>query len=423
VRDHTITDACTSPPLREHAKLLSVDGLSLSCRSCPEVQVCGGGAVPHRYGGDGFDHPSVYCNELLAIIRHVRRRLTDAVTEARPIAEARRTGVGIDLPAFEFADSAAAQVGLIMRSWRDDAQAALISALHTYAGRDPADEAAAELLDASADRISQVATTPSAVLWTRLSAADASGRPLRALNGDYLRSDAVGPAALEWLLRNCDAPRPFIHRDDELLRLPFGGPIVFLPYDGTSAASGRAAVSSALTLIGDYSGTLLAELRALCSDIQLIQDRAAHPDKAVSFSDDSVPGALYVAPVTGQGQLSVIDLADSIIHEHRHQKLYLLSRVVDLVATDRPLVHSPWREEPRPPSGVLHAVFVFTELRQFWKWVHESGPAPLRERAQREIARITRQLSEGFGVLQGTALTPAGERLVSALANRTQLQA
>jgi uncharacterized protein len=421
VRDHTIAEACTSTAFIEHSRLLSLDGLSADCRSCPEVRVCGGGAVPHRYGDDGFDHPSVYCMELLAMIRHVRRRLTDAVTEARPVADMRRTGAGIDLAVFESADAAKTQVALIKHGWAEEASAALTAALGTHADRDSTDKSVAELLGASTDQLLQVAVTPSAVLWTRLTAADASGRPLRTLNGGYLQADAVRPASLSWLLRHCDEPRPYIHRDDELLRLPFGDPIVFLPYHGISADSGRTKVSEALGVIGDYSAGLLAEIRALCTDIQLVKDTAAHPDKAVSFSDDSVPGALYVAPATGQGELGLVDLADSIIHEHRHQKLYLLCRAVDLVATDRPLVRSPWREEPRPPSGVLHAVFVFAELRAFWDWVQAFGPTSARERARQEVDSITKRLQQGLTVLDSTALTPAGKRLAAILANRAGL--
>jgi uncharacterized protein len=243
--------------------------------------------------------------------------------------------------------------------------------------------------------------------------------PLQALDGQYLHADAAGLASLAWLTQHGNEQRPYIHRDDQLLRLPFGDPIEFLPFDGlATTARAQTAVGRALDLIGQYDGALLTEIRALCTDIQLVRDRSAHPDKTVSFSDDSVPGALYVAPVTGQGDLDVTDLADSIIHEHRHQKLYLLSHAVDLVANDRPLVRSPWREEPRPPSGVLHAVFVFAELMAFWRWVASSGPVQIRARARDEVGTITSRLHQGIATLGETALTPAGQRLVDALALR-----
>lgn len=418
VRDHSVEEACAAPALAQHARLLSLAGLSRTCQSCPEVEVCGGGAVPHRYADDGFEHPSVYCAELLALTRHIRARLTDALVAARPIANARRTGADLDLAAFDRAATASAQVVAMVRIWEDQALSALTAAMQTYADTRPEGESAAKVLESSPSQLAQVAVTPSAVLWARLAGAEASGTPLRALDGRHLRADAGGLNSLAWLARHRNEQRPYVHRDDQLLRLPFGESIEFLPFDGATTARARSAIGKALDLIGQYDDALLAEIRLLCTDIQLVRDLSAHPDKTVSFSDDSVPGALYVAPVTGQGDLDVTDLADSIIHEHRHQKLYLLSRTVDLVAADRPLVRSPWREELRPPSGVLHAVFVFAELKAFWDWVVTTGPPQVRIRAREEVSTITSRLREGTAILGDTALTPAGRRLVAVLASR-----
>ncbi len=47
--------------------------LSPVCKSCPIHRVCGGGHYAHRYSKEnGFDNPSVYCPDLLRIIRHIR---------------------------------------------------------------------------------------------------------------------------------------------------------------------------------------------------------------------------------------------------------------------------------------------------------------------------------------------------------------
>ena len=113
VPDHSVEEACKAPALAKHARLLSLTGLSRTCRSCPEVNVCGGGAVPHRYADDGFDHPSVYCTELLALIRHIRTRLTRALAAARPVADTRRTAADVDLAAFNTAATAPAQVAVM----------------------------------------------------------------------------------------------------------------------------------------------------------------------------------------------------------------------------------------------------------------------------------------------------------------------
>lgn len=41
-----------------------------TCRSCPAFNVCGGGYLPHRFDGEGYDNPSVYCDALYSLIGH-----------------------------------------------------------------------------------------------------------------------------------------------------------------------------------------------------------------------------------------------------------------------------------------------------------------------------------------------------------------
>ncbi|MGW7257503.1 FxsB family cyclophane-forming radical SAM/SPASM peptide maturase [Streptomyces sp. NPDC054834] len=70
------------------ARQLAAHGLAERCRACPVVGVCGGGHYPHRYrAGDGYLNPSVYCSDLLALIRHVAgvlRADLDRAGGARP---------------------------------------------------------------------------------------------------------------------------------------------------------------------------------------------------------------------------------------------------------------------------------------------------------------------------------------------------
>jgi uncharacterized protein len=58
------------------ARQLGADALSGQCRACPVMEICGGGLYPHRYRqGAGFRNPSVYCEDLLRLITHVRTRV------------------------------------------------------------------------------------------------------------------------------------------------------------------------------------------------------------------------------------------------------------------------------------------------------------------------------------------------------------
>ncbi|WP_455359388.1 FxsB family cyclophane-forming radical SAM/SPASM peptide maturase [Streptomyces sp. SYSU K21746] len=52
------------------------DALAEQCRSCPLVEVCGGGYLPHRFSAArGYRNPSVYCTDLEYLIRRVQASL------------------------------------------------------------------------------------------------------------------------------------------------------------------------------------------------------------------------------------------------------------------------------------------------------------------------------------------------------------
>jgi uncharacterized protein len=71
---HPFDAALKHPVVR--ANQSGIEDLSLTCRQCSIVTVCGGGHYAHRYRADtGFDNPSVYCADLIEFIAHVRRRV------------------------------------------------------------------------------------------------------------------------------------------------------------------------------------------------------------------------------------------------------------------------------------------------------------------------------------------------------------
>jgi uncharacterized protein len=47
-----------------------------ACENCPVFDVCGGGYYPHRFSTvNGYDNPSVYCEDLVFLIGHIRGKL------------------------------------------------------------------------------------------------------------------------------------------------------------------------------------------------------------------------------------------------------------------------------------------------------------------------------------------------------------
>jgi uncharacterized protein len=66
------------------ARQIGARALAAQCRVCPVRSVCGGGLYSHRYDrGTGFLNPSVYCPDLLALIRHIRGRVMEDLNAIR----------------------------------------------------------------------------------------------------------------------------------------------------------------------------------------------------------------------------------------------------------------------------------------------------------------------------------------------------
>jgi len=416
--EHSIAEAACSSQIQAHRLLLRREGLSKTCQNCPEVEVCGGGAVPHRYSAEGFSNPTVYCEEMLSLVRHARRRMRAALDDERIRARscsAREPLEPIDIVAWECPERSAATIQILLRNWSRETRLTFEKVLDDVSIRyERLRPAIAQLRTAPAEWLDRLATQPAVFLWTNVMAENMRGVVVRSIDGEPIPSDPDYVTALTDALRKSSEQYPRIHRNDQWLRLPFGRRIYF--EDDASAREGTVLVRKSLRIIGSWRPALLDEIRTLGADIQFVRDLDAHPDKAVSFSDSCTPGTLYVSIRVSGGFIDPYLLADSIIHEHRHQKLYLLQQAVPLVEVEEPLVQSPWREDLRPPSGLLHAVFVFVELHEYWRQLSlNDSSLPVRDRAQAELDVISDRIEAALPTLRGTQLTKTGTELVDCL--------
>ena len=51
--------------------------ISMICATCPDLAICGGGMVAHRWSAKrGFDNPTVYCTDQRYLISKMRRVVT-----------------------------------------------------------------------------------------------------------------------------------------------------------------------------------------------------------------------------------------------------------------------------------------------------------------------------------------------------------
>lgn len=74
VSNTSFDDVIDLPAFR--SRLIGKSALCDTCQKCPEVDNCGGGYLPHRFGkGNGFLNPSVYCADLQYLFEHMRQRI------------------------------------------------------------------------------------------------------------------------------------------------------------------------------------------------------------------------------------------------------------------------------------------------------------------------------------------------------------
>lgn len=412
VRDTPIADVAMSARIGAHRALLSKSGLCRECQACPIVEICGGGSLPHRFGSDGFNHPTVYCREMLALVEHARARLAELLL---PSGDARNSTLpaSADLASFDLAESATELMGELCADARSAAHDALLGTVRELRATQPdlaPTIAAFDALPVAAQE--ELASAPGAIAWRHTLDARTAAYEVQAVDGAAIHAD--GSYLRDLLAR---PPRNGSGLEvglvDPWLRIPFGEAILF--EDEATVAKVQPIVEDALRIIERWRPALAREMRLACRAVQFVRDPLAHPDKIVSFSDNSVPGALYVSVMQGDDPIDAYDLADSLLHEHRHQKLYLLERRAPTVASAAMLVASPWREDPRPPSGLLHAVFVFVELRRFWIHVRDEGPARLHNRAINQLRDTEDNLRDAFVTLDACPLTPVGRELVAVL--------
>ena len=69
-------------PLDMHADHYQLDEIQRppsDCATCPYVTNTGGGYLPHRFDGESFDNPSIYCSALCGLTQHIYERLREDV--------------------------------------------------------------------------------------------------------------------------------------------------------------------------------------------------------------------------------------------------------------------------------------------------------------------------------------------------------
>jgi uncharacterized protein len=441
--------------------------LCRTCRECPVVRACGGGLYAHRYSNEnGFDNPSIYCNDLKKLIPAVIARAQGVAVLSGPRDDALDSQDRHALPesGFELLSTgpgdAVTMAALAESSW--SITRALVATVGSEAddGSCEMSRAAAEgwkllaqLDDEHPQAVREVLTYPYVRAW----AARCLDSPRDADTG-LDRAHLAGLAAAAAMRAGVEA---------ELL-LPVRDGHVHLPGVGALAAGAAADSTSAMRIsaaglaLRDGLSDWLPVRRFTAGDMSFTVDdidpfrdcQAWVPTGRLSARDWQawqwaltaasrqlaaelpayasviVAGLRSVVPMpaaAGRSQsgtakhafgavaLALPDstdmLGELLVHEMQHVKLTALCDLMDLFDPDDPTAYQvPWRPDPRPVDGVLNGTYAYLAVGELWRSRSRKGTD---SRAHGRFLECRSWVEHGIEtLLNGAALTTAGVRFV-----------
>lgn len=82
---------------------------------------------------------------------------------------------------------------------------------------------------------------------------------------------------------------------------------------------------------------------------------------------DAFSSAAAIGAIATPGNLSAVHLAETFVHEIQHSKLNAVANMANFAHAGAPgRYYAPWRDDPRPLSGMLHGLFAFVAVAEFW---------------------------------------------------------
>jgi len=463
---HSVDEAMANPGVA--SRQIGISALCSTCRACPLVRACGGGLYSHRYKSDnGFDNPSVYCEDLKVLIPRIISRSGSGPTASVP-GSASPAGHVLPEGAFELLSAGpgdpAAMASLADSHWSviRALVANVASGLDGQGGE--LERAAAEgwallsALDAeSPEAVREVLTYPYVQAW-----AVRCLRPAASPDLDLDRAHLAGLAAATALRAGIEAELILPVREGSIY-LPSVGALAMGSGTGQTALvrvspSGLRTRNDALAwqtvrrvTAGEMSITvedvdpfrdcqawapsgrlsnatwkawrrdLVAAVRRLADELPAYASvicaglRSVVPMRPVtaghrrSGTSRQAFGALALALPGDVGTLSVL-----LVHEMQHIKLTALCDLFDLFDPKDPRRYPvPWRHDARPLEGLLHGTYAHLAIADLWRSRSRQTPD---EEARRLFLMYRSWVEKAIDILlQADALLPYGERFVNGM--------
>jgi HEXXH motif-containing protein len=132
----------------------------------------------------------------------------------------------------------------------------------------------------------------------------------------------------------------------------------------------------------------------------------------ISFSLPNIPFSIFISVPSKRMENDTLRVAEAILHEAMHLQLTLIEQCVPLIIETEEKYFSPWKNEYRHPRGVLHAIYVFHVIKQFFEILIEKR---ISDSYKRHLFircnLISTQLKEMTEFLSSPNFTEAGKCL------------
>ena len=145
-------------------------------------------------------------------------------------------------------------------------------------------------------------------------------------------------------------------------------------------------IGNALALIEKASPHAASLVGEVCSVICLLRMEGGNlsPGSCISLTSKLVPGLIYFTPAP------VLMTSESIVHEAAHLWLSRFEAAAEMYADPSRTVSSPLRPDPRPLTGLMHQIWVLSNLVPFY---HELSKCAVPV-VQTNAAKISKRLDQ-----------------------------
>ena len=208
----------------------------------------------------------------------------------------------------------------------------------------------------------------------------------------------------------CDGIRLSVEIDDRGPYRTFSAPVAPQPLSQPEYAEWTKLLDEAWRILTSRHPGFAAELAGGMSTLIPLESEGAFTGASSSIAF----GAIAMTR-----KFSAVDLAEALVHELQHSKMNALLDLVELVDPNfGELLYAPWRDDPRPPSGLLHGILAFLTAVEFWRTQLGQDEADGRH-AWFSYAYRRQQVRRTADVLLASgALTDLGRRFVESLSDR-----